>query len=260
MAEKVLLIVVDGMRPDALLQCGLPEIVDYVKKGTYSLHARTVFPSITLPCHMSLFHSVVPDRHGVLTNIYVPQNHPIDGLVEVLASYRKKSAFFYMFEPLRDLSRPGKLSMSWFRAWDSYKWQGIDVKAARACKEFILDEEPDLAFLYMGETDEAGHKYGWMSPEYLSAIKEACECILDISSAIPDNYTVIITADHGGHNRNHGETIPEDMTIPICFRGKQFDVGRELSDISIIDIAPTITDVMGLEPGDDWEGHSILQS
>ena len=64
MAEKVILILTDGMRPDALTSCGHPFVEKMKEMSTYTLGARTVMPSITLPCHMSLFHSVDPARHG----------------------------------------------------------------------------------------------------------------------------------------------------------------------------------------------------
>lgn len=48
------------------------------------------------------------------------------------------------------------------------------------------------------------------------------------------------------------------MTIPIVFRGRRFPAGKALESLHILDIAPTILDIMGLEPGDGWEGHSIL--
>ena len=34
-----------------------------------------------------------------------------------------------------------------------------------------------------------------------------------------------MTADHGGHNRNHGDDVPEDMTIPVVLKGKRFPSG-----------------------------------
>ena len=74
--KKVILILSDGFRPDALTSCGNPYGRELLEKGSYSLEARTVCPSVTLPCHMSLFHSVPPQRHGILTNTYVPQVRP----------------------------------------------------------------------------------------------------------------------------------------------------------------------------------------
>lgn len=60
-----------------------------MREGSYSLRARTVMPSVTLPCHMSLFHSVDPGRHGILTNTYVPQARPRGGAVRVSACKRE---------------------------------------------------------------------------------------------------------------------------------------------------------------------------
>ena len=50
-----------------------------MKTATYSLTAQTVMPSVTLPCHMSLFHSVEPLRHGTTDNVYMPQVRPVKG-------------------------------------------------------------------------------------------------------------------------------------------------------------------------------------
>lgn len=76
---KVLLILSDGMRPDGL--DAHPAAARLMREGSYTLRARTVMPSVTLPCHMSLFHSVDPGRHGILTNTYVPQVRPRHGPV-----------------------------------------------------------------------------------------------------------------------------------------------------------------------------------
>ena len=82
MKRKVILISIDGMRPDGFLQCGNPFAQDMMRLGSYTLDGRTVFPSVTLPCHMSLFHSVPPERHGITTNTYMPQVRPVSGLFE----------------------------------------------------------------------------------------------------------------------------------------------------------------------------------
>ena len=65
-------------------------------------------------------------------------------------------------------------------------------------------------------------------------------------------------ADHGGHERSHGSTLPEDMTIPFFFFGPAFQGGKELSGLSLLDIAPTIASLMGIAPDSDWEGRSVI--
>ena len=66
--NKVILISIDGMRPDGVLNCGNPFVEELKKMGSHALNARTVIPSVTLPCHTSMFHSVTPERHGITRN------------------------------------------------------------------------------------------------------------------------------------------------------------------------------------------------
>ena len=154
MSEKIVLVLVDGMRPDGLIQCGHPFVEELKKISAYSLTARTVMPSVTLPCHMSLFHSVDPDRHGITTNLYVPQVRPIEGLVDRLDAQDKKCAFFYTWEELRDLSRPNHLHTA--LCINQHKQHGTDNLITDAAIDYINKEAPDFLFLYLGETDELG--------------------------------------------------------------------------------------------------------
>lgn len=161
MNNKVILISIDGMRPDGLMKCKNPYVDELKKMASYTFDARTVFPSATLPCHMSMFHSVLPERHGTTTNAYTPQVRPISNVKRVI-------------------------------------------------------EETN------GE------------------------------------YTVIVTADHGGNDRSHGSDMDEDMTIPMIFYDPQFVPGREYRGVSILDIAPTIADIIGVAPAKEWEGKSLI--
>ena len=73
-----------------------------------------------------------------------------------------------------------------------------------------------------------------------------------------DEYTVIIMADHGGHDRTHGTELPEDMTIPLFFYGEDFTPGEIKEDISLLEIAPTIAAIMGVPASEAWEGRSLV--
>lgn len=52
--------------------------------------------------------------------------------------------------------------------------------------------------------------------------------------------------------------MQEDMTIPVFFQGTSFEAGKVLKDVSIMDIAPTITNILGVHTPDEWEGKSVL--
>jgi len=51
--------------------------------------------------------------------------------------------------------------------------------------------------------------------------------------------------------------MPEDVTIPLFFVGDGFKGGKELENITILDIAPTIADIIGVLPAPEWEGKNL---
>ena len=69
-ATKAVLFVVDGMRPDGLQRADTPVMDRLISSGVHTFAARTLMPSITLPCLASLFLSVDPAEHGVTTNTW----------------------------------------------------------------------------------------------------------------------------------------------------------------------------------------------
>lgn len=253
---NVQLILVDGMRPDALAASQSPDASWLLENSLYTLKARTVVPSVTLPCHMSLFHSVDPARHGVTTNLYTPQVRPISGLLEQLKG-TKRCGLFYNWEELRDLSRPDSACCSLFFAGHTYGYEAANRMVAQASMQCLKVLELDFTFTYLGWTDAAGHDFGWMSEEYLRSVCCSLRTIREMIEAAGDDCVTIVTADHGGHDRTHGSERPEDMLIPVFLHG----VGQkgELDrDVSIKDIAPTIVRLLGSSAAPEWEGRSLL--
>ena len=243
---RTLLILVDGMRPDSL--AGIDTAQSIISRSAYTMNARTVTPSVTLPCHVSLFCSVDPSRHGTTTNTYMPQVRPVRGLCEVLLASKKRSAFFYNWEELRDLSRPNSLAFSYFCKGRDIGYDKANDIVSAAAVDYLNKNYIDFSFLYLGYTDAAGHKHGWMSEEYVNALENSWR----------NDYTVIITADHGGHDRTHGTELPEDMTIPVIILGKGFERGNTLENVNIKDLAPTLARLLDVEPDDEWEGKSLI--
>ena len=255
--SKVILISIDGMRPDGLKMCGNEYLDGILKQSSYTFDAKTVYPSITLPCHISMFHSVPPERHGTTSNTYVVPVRPVSGLFEQLKMAGKKSTMYYGWEPLREIGRPGSLTASEYI--NAYSFEHTDGMLTNRALEYIKLAKPDFVFLYMVETDEkGGHDAGWMSKTYLSYIRCAMDNVQKVIEEAGDEYTIIVTADHGGHDRIHGTDLPEDMTIPMIFYGDAFEKNKELKDISILDLAPTIAQIMSLDVPREWEGKSIL--
>ena len=257
MDKKVILISIDGMRPDGLKECGNPYVKELESMCSYTYNASSTTPSLTLPCHFSMSHSVPPQRHGILTNTYVPQVHPVDGIFEKIKNAGGISAMFYGWEPLRDIASPGTLKYATYI--NAYMQESGDTVLTNEAKKLIDEHKPDFVFLYMVETDEkGGHDNGWMSDEYLRRISMAIDNVKRIIKSFGDEYSVIIMADHGGHDRSHGTELPEDMTIPLFLYGADFIPAEQIGGASLLDIAPTIAAIMGIESEPEWEGKPLL--
>ena len=164
MNKKVILISIDGMRPDGLKNCGNSYLNELEKICSYTYNASSMKPSVTFPCHFSMSHSVTPERHGILTNTYVPQVRPVTGIFEKIKDAGGVSAMFYGWEPLRDIASPGSLNFATYI--NAYMQESTDTVLTDEAEKLITEHHPDFVFLYMVETDEkGGHDNGWMSEE-----------------------------------------------------------------------------------------------
>lgn len=223
------------------------------------MNMRSIMPSVTLPCHMSIFHSVCAERHGILTNTYVPQVRPVNGICETLAAAGKKCAFFYTWEPLKDLARPLSLARTNYYNGKIYSYHTADKLVTEDAVNMLKNGDlPDFIFFYQCQADEAGHKYSWMSGEYLDAVNASLDNVQRVVNLLPKDYKLILTADHGGHDRSHGTVSMEDMTVPIFLRHSTVTPGELRKDISLLDIAPTVTKWLDVNPDPDWEGQALL--
>ncbi len=260
-SQSVVLFLVDGMRPDGLQAAETPTIDGLVLAGASTFNARTVMPSATLPCHMSLFHSVPPERHGITSNTYTPQVRPVPGLMDVVQQSGGIAVAFYNWEELRDVARPGALQASFFVRIDEPAKGRSDDEVATLAARWLADNPFHLAFVYLGCTDVAGHAYGWMSAEYLQAIAHADRCIGRVMASFPGDPTVIVASDHGGHEYTHGTDMEADMTIPLVIKGPGWRAGVTIDrPVSIIDIAPTILSHFDIEAPGAWRGVAIGSS
>lgn len=265
MNTRVLLIILDGCRPDALQQAHTPHLDSLWQTGTYTWNAQSVMPSVTLPCHNSMLRGVDPARHGVgADNVFrqTALNYP--SLFDVSAQANKHNAMFYSWEQLRDLSAPGSLKMSYCRAADF--GQDNDTSVAQVAADYLVGAQPDFCVLYLGDIDISGHLYGWMSKEYLAAVETNDQAVGTVltrleQSRLREQYAILVQSDHGGHDTDHGTDNPEDMTIPWILNGQGIRRGHALRDtVRMVDTPSTIAHMLGLASPLEWEGRIIQEA
>lgn len=261
-ATAVVLFSIDGMRPDALQAADTPTIDQLIAAGTSTMSARTVVPSVTLPCHTSMLRGVDVARHGITTNIFTPLARPVPSLFDVAKAQGRTTGFFCNWSELRDLCDPASLDVGYFRR--DFTTPESDWTIARAAAEHIGTHDFDFLMVYLGWTDQCGHQHGWMSSEQLEAISNADACVAHVLEAFAQKGvepTVLVQSDHGGHERTHGSDSWEDVTIPWVLCGPTVRSGSRLdAEVRIFDTCPTLARLMNLPIAPEWEGRVVWEA
>ena len=169
MSHKVVVMLLDGMRPDGIEQCQHPFLRELRKESLWSFDAQTVVPSITMPCHISLFNGISPSVHGNLNNSFIPLPADARSLVGECRRGGRRTAMVYSWNELRDIVRPGEVDYSFYERMDN---MGRDQQEMIAFERRFVDRaldvigtgEYDFIFYYYEMADIVGHHQGWMSP------------------------------------------------------------------------------------------------
>jgi predicted AlkP superfamily pyrophosphatase or phosphodiesterase len=260
--NKTVLILIDGLRSDAIAQTATPVLDVLMETGTACLSGQTVEPSLTLPVHFSIFTSLPPYSHGVVTNTATPD---MSGAVQSLFAHIKaqggNTAAFYSWDHLRNLAFPGQVDYTLIQRVQSPKDQELLVTAAA---RHLITHRPDFTFVYLEWADLMGHSHGWMSDPYLSAVTQCDQAAGKVVDAVrilekkEMPFNIVVMSDHGGHETHHLLSHPDTRTIPFIARGKSVRSGMLLDgSLSVLDIAPTLTRMMDIRPHPGWQGNVL---
>ncbi|MEA2097690.1 MAG: 2,3-bisphosphoglycerate-independent phosphoglycerate mutase [Patescibacteria group bacterium] len=136
----------------------------------------------------------------------------------------------------------------------------------------IASDQFDFILINYANADMVGHTGNFEAA--VSAVEFLDKCLGRLYEAVlNNNATLLITADHGNAERmfdlKTGEKITEHTTNPVPFiminNENKFDKPKE-SELSIeaggmlVDVAPTILDILGIEKPQDMTGISLLDS
>jgi predicted AlkP superfamily pyrophosphatase or phosphodiesterase len=234
-AQRVVVLGLDGFSSEGFRASKHPNIDQLFAKGLITLTNRPVMPSVTLPNWTSHLTGQGPEEHGVTTNKWILNDHPLPAIETDQDGYspsifkllkdqkpRVKTAYYYNWAELINPINKKYLDEISFEENDKY--QGNYAKAI----EFMTKnkKDPTLVFLYSVHTDHAGHTHNWMSPQYIEAIEEGDRAIgafvakLKAQNLYEDTYFLLIT-DHGGIAKGHGGVSVNEMQIPWAITGKK---------------------------------------
>jgi len=254
--NKVLIIGIDGTRPDALLNANTPNIDDLWQHGAYSFKAKTDEISSSGICWTGMMTGVWHDKHNVTTNAYKNPN---------VAEYPH---FFRRYKQFDDASK--RYSIVHWAPLHKILQEGdatdaLNVKSDAAVSEKAVtrlqEEDVDVLFVHLDDVDHAGHSKGFdpKKPSYLRAIEQADTHVGEIIAGLKnrpnykdENWLVLVSTDHGGTDFGHGKDIPEHTTIFYIASGKDAVKGEIKEQVNVIDIAVTALSHLGVEIKDEW--------
>jgi hypothetical protein len=107
--DHVVVISIEGLRPDAILKSPAPHMLSLIKEGAYSAKAKTVQPSISLPTHASMLTGLDCRNHKVLQNEYLPGCAACPTIMSIAKEAGLTTAMFFPRDRFFFLVRPGSV-------------------------------------------------------------------------------------------------------------------------------------------------------
>jgi predicted AlkP superfamily pyrophosphatase or phosphodiesterase len=206
--HPVLLISIDGLRPDAVLEADryglrVPTLRGFLTGGSYAREVINVNPTVTNPNHTTLVTGVLPSEHGIYNNrpfdpsekggksysLYAQIKAPTLWGAAKAAGLKTGSLFWPVTDGAKDIDFNPKTGSD-----------EDDGKIADDAIALIEKERPNLLTLHFVSLDHEEHKSGPFSTE-ANAILERIDMavgrvIAAERKAHPDS-VVAVVSDHG---------------------------------------------------------------
>jgi arylsulfatase A-like enzyme len=254
--KHVVILSLDGCRPDALAAAPAPNLVRFGDEGVRAAQAFTIPLSLTLPSHSSMLSGYDLEHHGVSWNGAAPEQGyiKVPTIFAVAHSAGLRTVMIVGKPKFVTLQVPGTL--------DELSDVTNDEDGIVDTAIWLLGRgDFDLMFIHLPNPDLTGHAQGWMSPPYLAKVAHVDELFGRLLRALPADGSIIVTADHGGHDFTHGQDTDIDRHIPWMIAGpnirKHAVVERR---IATMDTAATALRLLGLELGADAQGAPVVEA
>ncbi len=257
---RVVVISVDGLNPEAITQLGptrTPMFHRMMSEGAWTFNARTeVEQTVTLPNHTSMLTSRRIDRtrggHGVTWDddrlrprtVQAAAGHPVASVFSRLEGAGLSTAMF---------ATKTKFSL-YQRSWPAIDRSLILLdqrELRRQAGGDLSDRTRAFTFVHFSAPDLAGHASGWLSPQYLTAVRKTDRQIGRLFSVLfrdpeqRDHTLLIVTSDHGGQGTSHSNASAyADYRIPFLVMGGGVPAGVDLYSLN-----PTYADPGTTRPG-----------
>ncbi len=230
----VLLISLDGVRPEFLGHGDTPHLDRLAREGVKAQWMNPSYPSLTFPNHYTLVTGLRPDHHGIIHNTMQDE-----ALGRFLLSNRDAvgDSRWWAGEPIwvgaekaglatATLAWPG--SEAEIQGIRPTRWSHFDAERLIETRVDMVagwlaepaSTRPKLATLYFEHPDAAAHAHGPGSDELRDALRKADAGIgelltrLEQTGALADT-NIVVVSDHGMAEVPEGQVVAtQDMVNP----------------------------------------------
>jgi arylsulfatase A-like enzyme/Flp pilus assembly protein TadD len=286
---NVILITLDTTRADRLKAYGYQEgqtseLDKYAQKGVVFERAYAPAP-ITLPSHATILTGLYPPEHGLRVNGQGGLSKEIPLLSEILHDHQYQTAAFVsaaVLDSTFGLNRG-------FDIYDDFASQRVKKKKLsrqRRPGRDVVDsalswlksstDKPFFCWVHLFDAhapyDSRPSEFGgeFETNPYDAGIAYELKQVERITTwlrehQLQDRTLVIIAADHGEGLGEHRETehgmlaYNSTLRVPLIFVGTRYcrPATRVAATVSLVDIAPTVLDILGFPPAPRASGRSL---
>lgn len=265
--EHVVVIGIDGLRPDRLLLADSPVIHGMIKEGTYTFWARTTAVSVTLPSFTSMMTAVNPRKHQIEWDRDLPFATPVYPRFPTIFEMATKAGYVTAMTAGKSkfgaLNKPGTITHCFIAAKEVVPDQEVVDEAVK----IIVEHKPNFLFVHLPGVDTAGHAKGWGSHEQLAQIAITDAQVGRVLAALDQaglrgSTVVILSADHGGQGLTHGPEDARSRHIPWIAIGpgvKKFHDLTQQADLNVQteDTCATACWLLGLPQQPYFDGKPV---
>ena len=265
--RRVLIVSIDGLRPDVLLRARAPNARRLMDRGSFTMWARTVEECYTLPAHVSILTGVSPQTHGVEWNDHIEEAYSLVPTVfEIAKRNGLTTALFSGKTKFIALDKPGTLDWKYLPRDEPI----TDAFVAQQAVAVIRRHRPHVTFVHLAGPDNVGHEAGWGSPEQLAAVEEADVQLGVVLAALEEtrlapSTLVVLTSDHGGAGIEHGPDDDRSRHVAWIVAGPGVREGFDLTrfpnlTVNAVDTLPTVCTFLGLKWDEVVQGKAVWQA
>ncbi len=256
LTQRLLLVVVDGLRYDVALDAELMPAFSQAMRSRQSAELWAGRVSMTTSAILSLGTGQPGGFEQVVRNVRPPPTPYDSWLRQAKAAGRRviavgDPAWGQMYRGAFALELPDPEGVSIEVDYNPQTF--ADTRRALALK-------PDAVIAHFVSPDHQGHAYGIYSEKYRTHIRGYDALLAELLAELSPEWTVVVLGDHGAADSGtHGSDVPVQRRTVLYAYGPGIARGTSLGPrVDQVDLAGTLAVLLGLPLPAHGRGHVLV--